>query len=117
MHELIMSMTLATCLYANHVPKHTSSFFQQKVQNIATTSLRTLVGLELSSRASSADTTVPKNLILPSQNDRFTTIGNDMKVCKLLNGSKYNPVTFSNHRFQSTNVFVCSVASVWGTWV
>ena len=84
-------MTLATCLYANHVPKHTSSFFQQKVQNIATTSLRTLVGLELSSRASSADTTVPKaDLILPLTNDRFTTIGNDMKVCKLLNGSKYN---------------------------
>lgn len=88
MPSFIMSMTLATCLYANHIPKHTSSFFQQKIQNIATTSLRTLLGLELSSRASSADTTATKNLMLPSQNDRFTTIGNDMKVCKLLNGSK-----------------------------
>lgn len=87
-----MKSILATNSFNNNkiIPKHTSSILKNNIQNDIKKISVSALSLQLStmssaSAASSNDAMGPRNNV-PDVSDHFTTIGNNMPVCRLLNG-------------------------------
>ena len=89
-----MKTLLASSFNTKMVPKHTSSVLKNNIRDMTKASLALGVQVSAMSAASASNFPSSNNNAaevgprnnLPDTSDHFTTIGNNMPVCRLLNG-------------------------------
>jgi len=86
---LCMKTFLANSFNTKNIPKHVSSVLKNNIRDVTKASIAVGVAQVSAMSAASAANNIaevgPRNNI-PDTSDHFTTIGNNMPVCRLLNG-------------------------------